>query len=38
MPRSTTALGGREGQHAFLHHQSSVFGYRPLRVEHWLRF
>lgn len=32
------ALWGRQGQHAFLHHLSGVYGYQPLRVEHWLRF
>lgn len=33
-----TMLWGRQGQHAFLHHLSGIYGYQPLHVEHWLRF
>ena len=33
-----TALWGAQGQHAFLHHLSGVYGYRPLKIESWMNF
>ncbi len=31
-------LWATEGQHAFLHHLSGLYGYRPLRIETWMRY
>ncbi len=33
-----TALWGAQGQHAFLHHLSGVYGYHPLKIESWMNF
>lgn len=31
-------LWAAQGQHAFLHHLSGLYGYRPLRIETWMRY
>lgn len=31
-------LWADQGQHAYLHHLSAVFGYRPLKIETWMRY
>jgi hypothetical protein len=33
-----TALWTREGQHAFIHHLSAIFGYEPLYIQQEMRF
>jgi hypothetical protein len=33
-----TALWGQQGQHAFLHHLSGIYGYQPLLIQKWLQF
>jgi hypothetical protein len=33
-----TALWTREGQHAFIHHLSAIFGYEPLLIQQEIRF
>jgi hypothetical protein len=33
-----TALWGEQGQHAFLHHLSGIYGYQPLLIQKWLQF
>lgn len=31
-------LWGQQGQHAYLHHLSGVYGYKPLNVDTWINF
>ena len=31
-------LWAAQGQHAYLHHLSGVYGYKPLRIQTWLQF
>ena len=31
-------MWNKEGQHAFLHHLSAIFGYEPLMIKKWIRF
>ena len=33
-----TAMWNREGQHAFIHHLSAIFGYEPLLIQKEIRF
>lgn len=35
---AVTTLWRKEGQHAFLHHLSAIFGYEPLMIKKWTRF
>ena len=35
---AVTAVWHREGQHAFLHHLSAIFGYEPLMITKGIRF
>jgi hypothetical protein len=32
------ALWGAQAQHAYLHHLSGLYGYKPLRIETWMRY
>ena len=31
-------LWAGQGQHAYLHHLSGIYGYKPLRVQNWLQY
>ena len=33
-----TTVWYKEGQHAFLHHLSAIFGYEPLMIKRGIRF
>ena len=35
---AVTTIWNNEGQHAFLHHLSAIFGYEPLMIKKWIRF
>ena len=35
---AVTTMWHKEGQHAFLHHLSAIFGYEPLMIKKWIKF
>jgi hypothetical protein len=35
--RRISELWGGQGQHAYLHHLSGIYGYKPLRIQTWIQ-